>query len=41
MAETASQLRQELVTTLKNDYGYLPEDATDRQMQHRSSFSRL
>ena len=32
MAETASQLRQELVTTLKNDYGYLPEDATDRQM---------
>ncbi len=32
METTVSQLKEELVTTLKNDYGYLPEEATDRQI---------
>ncbi len=32
MKPTVSQLRDELVRTLKNDYGYLPEEATDRQI---------
>ena len=32
METTVSQLKEELVATLKNDYGYLPEEATDRQL---------
>ena len=32
MEPTVTELKEELIATLKNDYGYLPDEATDRQM---------